>query len=103
MRITVRLAIYRQSFRLGFNPLRLTTSIFFQLNNCGHSPYVTSCLTRGWVCRLELLLALSSAVILGSEYHGTRGHVLLSQIRDIPNLEGHVPLFISPRNKVTQL
>jgi hypothetical protein len=28
---------------------------FFQLNTCGHSPYVTPCLTRGWVCRLQLL------------------------------------------------
>jgi hypothetical protein len=24
-------------------------------------------------------------------------------IRDYPNMEGHVPVFISPRNKVTQL
>jgi hypothetical protein len=28
---------------------------------------------------------------------------LLSQIRDPPNLEGQVPVFISPRNRVTQL
>jgi hypothetical protein len=27
--------------------LILTTSIFFQLNICSHSPYVTSSLTRG--------------------------------------------------------
>jgi hypothetical protein len=26
---------------------------FFQLNTCGHSPYVTFSLTRGWVCRLQ--------------------------------------------------
>jgi hypothetical protein len=39
------------------SPLRLTTSNFiFQLNTCGYSPYVTSSLTRGWVCRLQLLL-----------------------------------------------
>jgi hypothetical protein len=37
-------------------------------------------LTRGWVCRLQLLLALASAVILGSESHGTCDHILLSQI-----------------------
>jgi hypothetical protein len=30
-------------------------------------------------------------------------HILLSQIRDSPNLEGQVPVFISPRNMVTQL
>jgi hypothetical protein len=35
--------------------------VFFQLNTCGHNPYVTSSLTRGWVCRLQLLLVLASA------------------------------------------
>jgi hypothetical protein len=60
-------------------------------------------LTRGWVCRLQLLLVLASAVILGSESHGTHDHILLSEIRDSPNLEGQVPLFICPRNRVAQL
>jgi hypothetical protein len=41
-------------------------------------------LTRGRVCRLQLLLALVSAVILGSESSGTRDHILLSQIRNFP-------------------
>jgi hypothetical protein len=41
-------------------------------------------LTRGRVCRLQLLLAFASVVILGSESRGTRDHILLSQIRDIP-------------------
>jgi hypothetical protein len=41
-------------------------------------------LTRGRVCRLQLLLAVASAVILGSESLGTRYHILLSQIRDFP-------------------
>jgi hypothetical protein len=39
-------------------------------------------LKGGRVCRLQLLLALASAVILGSESRGTREHILLSQIRD---------------------
>jgi hypothetical protein len=76
---------------------------FFQLNACGYSPYVTSSLTRGWVCRLQLLLVLTSARILGSESQGTRDHILLSQILDSPNLEGQVPVYISPRNRVAQL
>jgi hypothetical protein len=42
-------------------------------------------LTSGRVCRLQLLLALDSAVILS------------------PNLEGQVPVFISPRNRMAQL
>jgi hypothetical protein len=60
-------------------------------------------LTRGRVCRLQLLLVLASAVIFGSESRGTHDHILLSQIRDSPTLEGHVPVFISPRNRVAQL
>jgi hypothetical protein len=56
---------------------------------------------NGWC--LQLLLALASAVILGSESRGTHDHILLSQIRDCPNLDDQVPVFISPRNRVTQL
>jgi hypothetical protein len=41
-------------------------------------------LTRGRVCRIQFLLALASAVIFGSESRRTRGHILLSQIRDFP-------------------
>jgi hypothetical protein len=53
---------------------------FFQLNTCFHSPYITYSLTRGRVCSLQLLLALASAVILGSKSRGTHDHILLSQI-----------------------
>jgi hypothetical protein len=60
-------------------------------------------MTRGWVCRLQLLLVISSAVILGSESRGTHDHILVSQIRDSPNLEAQVPVFISPRKGVTQV
>jgi hypothetical protein len=41
--------------------------------------------------------------ILGSEPRGTHDRILLSQIRDSPNLEGQVPVFISPRIRVAQL
>jgi hypothetical protein len=58
---------------------------------------------RGWVCRFQLLLALASAVILRSESSGTHDHILLSQIRDSPNLEGQVPVFISTKNRVARL
>jgi hypothetical protein len=76
-------------FVLVTSPLRGTTINFiFQLNTCCYGPYVTSSLTRGWVCRLQLLLVLDSAVILRSESRGTHDHILLSQIRDSPNLEG---------------
>jgi hypothetical protein len=60
-------------------------------------------LTRERACLLKLLLALTGAVILGSESTGTHDHILFSQIRDFPNLEGRNPVFISPRNRVAQL
>jgi hypothetical protein len=90
VRVTLRLAVYRQSVRLGAKPLETHGLHFFQLNTCSHSPYVTSSLTRGWVCRLKLLLALASVVISRSTSRGTHDHILLSQIRDSPNLEDQV-------------
>jgi hypothetical protein len=86
------------------SPLRSTISIFFfQLNACGYSPYVTLSLTRVWVLRLKLLLDPASTVILWSKSRATHDHISLSQIRDSPKLEGHVTVFISPRNRVAQL
>jgi hypothetical protein len=91
-------------FVLATSPLRLMMSNFiFQLNTCRNSPYVTSSLMRGWVGHLQLLLVLANAVILRSESHGTHDHILLSQIRDSPNLEDQVPVFVSPRNRVARL
>jgi hypothetical protein len=73
------------------------------LDPCGYSPYVTSSLTRGQACRLQLLLAIASAIILGSDSSPNHDHILLSQIRDFPNLEDQVPVFISSRNRAAQL
>jgi hypothetical protein len=91
-------------FVLATSSLRITTSNFiFQLNTCYYNPYVTSFLTRGWVCRLQLLPVLTSAIILRPESHGTHNHILLSQIRDCFNLEGPIPVFLSPKNRVARL
>jgi hypothetical protein len=57
---------------------------FSQLNTWGHIPYRTSSLTIGWVCHLQLLLALASAFLLESESRGTLDHILLPQIREYP-------------------
>jgi hypothetical protein len=78
------------------------SNFIFQLNTCGYCSYVTSSLARGWVCRLQLLLVLASAVILRSESRGTHD-ILLSQIRDSPNLEGQVTVFISSRDMVARI
>jgi hypothetical protein len=60
-------------------------------------------LRRGRVCSLQLLLALASAVILGSDSHGTHDHFILSHIRDSHDLAGQVPVFVSPRNRAAHL
>jgi hypothetical protein len=99
VRVTLRLAVYRQSVRLGDKPLENHDQhFFFQLNTCGYSPYVTPSLTRGRFCRLQLLLGLASAVILRSESRRTFAHILLSQIRDSPNWRVRSRLYI-PQKK----
>jgi hypothetical protein len=71
VRVTLRLAVYRQAVRLGAEPLEIHgQNCFPQLINCGHILYVTSSKTRGWVSRLQFLLALASALILRSESAG---------------------------------
>jgi hypothetical protein len=85
-----------QSVLVSSTHLGLTTRFLFlsrQLRVCGCGALS---LTRERVCRLQLLLGLASAVILVSESRRTRDHILLSQIRDSPNLEGQVPEFVSP-------
>jgi hypothetical protein len=58
---------------------------------------------RGWICRLQLLLALATAVIFRSEFHGLMTTFYCLRLETPQNLEGQVPVFISPRNRVTQL
>jgi hypothetical protein len=100
VRITLRLAVYRQSIHLGYKPLEThDQQLSFRLNTCFRSPYVTSSLTRGSVCSLQLPPVLASAVIHRSDFRGIRDHILLSQIRDSSILEGKVPLFISPQEQ----
>jgi hypothetical protein len=81
----------------------MTSNFIFQLNTCGYSPYVTYSLIRGWVCHLQLLLVIVSAVILRSESRGTHGHILLSLICDSHNLVGQVPVFMLPWHTVARL
>jgi hypothetical protein len=79
------------------------SNFIFQLNTCDYRPYVIFSMTRGWGCRLQLLLGHASAVILRSESRRTHDHILLSQIPDSPKLEGLVSVFISRRNRVARL
>jgi hypothetical protein len=74
---------------------------FRQLRVCY---FVAPSLTRERVCNLtvQLLLDLARAVTLGLKSRRTHGHNLLSHLR-LPSLEGQVPVFVSPRNRVAQL
>jgi hypothetical protein len=56
-------------------------------------------LTRGQVCRLQLLLAVASAVILGSESLGNRDTILLSQNRESPQPWGPGPHIYNPQEQ----
>jgi hypothetical protein len=60
-------------------------------------------LTRGCVCNLlvQLLLGLDRASTPGSKSSRTHYHISLSHLR-FPQLGGHVPVFISPKNMVAQ-
>jgi hypothetical protein len=50
VRVTLRLVVYRQSVRLGAEPLQTHgQNCFSQLNTCGHNPYITSSLMKEWV------------------------------------------------------
>jgi hypothetical protein len=86
-------------FFLAASPMRLTTSTYFQLNTCDYSPYVTSFLTRGWVCRLQLLLVLASTVIRGSESRWTQGHILLSHNSRLLHPGGPGPRIYIPQEQ----
>jgi hypothetical protein len=72
----------RWSVCLGITHLGLTTRFLLQSDSCGFVDVGGLSLTRRRVCRLQLLLAFASAVVLGSESRETRDHILLSQIRD---------------------
>jgi hypothetical protein len=104
VRFTLRLVVYRKSVCLGAKSLETHDQYFFSKWALGVIVVnVTSSLTRAWVCSLHLLLVLVSADILGSESRGDHDQIFLSHIRDSPNLEGQVPVFISPRNRVARL
>jgi hypothetical protein len=63
--VTLLLAVYRQSVCLGVKHLQTHDQRFFpQLNPCDISPYVTSSLTRRWVCLLCKCLAFRQVLLL---------------------------------------
>jgi hypothetical protein len=87
-------------FVLATNPLRPTARIFiFQLNICGYSPYVTSCLRRRWVYRLQLL-SLASTLFSGPSPTGIM-YIFYCLWFETP--QTWRSRFPSPRHRVTRL
>jgi hypothetical protein len=93
-----------QSILVSSSHLKPMTRLLFsvwqlQVSCCG-----APSLTRGWVCNLliQLLLGLARAITLGFKSLRTQT-IFYCLIWDSPNLDGQVPIFISPRNRVAQL
>jgi hypothetical protein len=76
--------------------------IFFrQLRVCY---FVAPSRQRGRVCKLLLLLAPTSAVLLGSQSRRTpQDKIYCLNSWNSPNLKGQVPTLIAPRNRVAKL
>jgi hypothetical protein len=68
--------------------------MFRQLLVCN---YGVASLITGWVCNLQSLLGLASAVFLSSEPRGFLDHILLSQFWDFPTLSARLLIYY-PRN-----
>jgi hypothetical protein len=79
VKVTLRLTV-SQSVSLCIEP-QLGFMTLWQLRSWS---YGAPSLTRGRLCLLYMLLVLASVVFLGSEFLGTRDHILLSQIWDFP-------------------
>jgi hypothetical protein len=99
VKVMLRPAVSRPVY-IGFNhPSRAQNQIFITVRHLQVLWYGAPFLTRGRVCRLQLLLVLDSAVTIGSDSRVTHDHILMSQIRDFLNLEGQIPVFMSPRDR----
>jgi hypothetical protein len=64
------------------NPSGAQVHIFITIRQLWIFLCRTSSLTRGRVCRLQLLLAFTSAVILVSEFHGTHDNIILFPVQN---------------------
>jgi hypothetical protein len=62
---------------------------------------VAPSLTRGRVCSFHLLLGIASAVFLGSEFHGTHEHILLSLFLRLSQPGGCRPVRIKVMLRLT--
>jgi hypothetical protein len=73
------------------HPSGAQDQIFITVRHMRVCRCVTLSLTRGRLCRLQLLPAFASAVIIKSKSRGAHDHILLSQIRDSPTWRTRSP------------
>jgi hypothetical protein len=91
--------------RFGDKPLETHDQCFFQLNTCGHSSYVIVLILSDERMGLSFTVAAGPRQRTHSQVRVTRDswpHFTVS-FRDSPNLEGQVPVFMCPRNRVAEL
>jgi hypothetical protein len=81
-------------FVLATSLLRLMTSNVFLI--CCHSSCVTSSLTRGWACRLQLLLVLAGTVILRFESRWAHDHIFCLRFEIPPTWRARSPYLYPP-------
>jgi hypothetical protein len=63
-KVTLRLAVYRHSLRLGIKPLETHDQrLFFQLNFCCNGLYVTSSMTKRWAYLLWICFTFRQVYI----------------------------------------
>jgi hypothetical protein len=89
-----------QSVLVSGSHLEPKTRVLFSVWQLRVSCCGAPSLTRGWVCNLlvQLLFGLARAITLGSKSRGTQT-IFYCLIWDSPNLEGQIPVFISPQEQ----
>jgi hypothetical protein len=88
-----------QSILVSSTLLGSETRILLLSDCCGFFLCGAPSLTRGRMCRLQLLLVLASAVIVVFKSRGTHDCIFLSQIRESPQPGGRGPLIYIPRER----
>jgi hypothetical protein len=102
--VKMRLTVSRPVYRVVELPSGTHYQIFFPVLTIAGFLCEGPSLTRGWICNLlyNCFWDLPEQSLLGRSPAELRLY-FTRLIWDSPNLEGQVPLFTSPRNRVAQL
>jgi hypothetical protein len=97
---------FKLKSKLCCNQQLVTQSVTVSSPIWGQRPDFYSCQTTVGLLMWGTLSDKKSGlftIAAGPYQHSHYDHSLLSQVRDSPNMEGQVPVFISPGNRVAQL